>query len=314
MAGLLLLALLIGGAASANAQAPTVKVTILKYLDGVAATATSANNSSFAVNANWNATNLGGAGSGQFNLSSTGYNGNPTPYQAMTAAMSSGSSYSVSEVQNGTLVGSSCPTGNNTGAKYTTRGYTYGDTLAAAQTAQISTTAPNLTNITTDKYIIIWNTTCNNNVVGGTNGAGRLVGQVTGGTQPGSLHVDSVVAVDTTAVADGTFANGWQYTFNVTIPTNESNLAMKFSDWTRIGGGGIIPAANNIRISSAQADNSGATVLVTGANIYSSPTLHMITDLDPSTPGTQVQVKVEVAVPSTTPNGSYATNYGVKTI
>jgi hypothetical protein len=68
-----------------------------------------------------------------------------------------------------------------------------------------------------------------------------------------------------------------------------------------------------MRISSAQADNAGATVLLTGADTYSLPVLNMTSDLNPAIDGNQVQVKVEVAVPTTTVNGSYSTSYGVKT-
>ena len=69
-----------------------------------------------------------------------------------------------------------------------------------------------------------------------------------------------------------------------------------------------------MRISSAQADNGGATILLTAANTYSSPELTMTGDLDAGTDGLQVQVVVEVAVPSDTFNGTYSTSYGVRTL
>ncbi len=134
-----------------------------------------------------------------------------------------------------------------------------------------------------------------------------LSGIVTGG---GVLHVDSINSVKTNATADGTYANGWVYVFNITIPTNETNLSMMFSDWT---GTGTIPAGGNMQISSAQANNGGAQVPITAANTYSTPPLVMTGDLDPATPGLQVQVTVDVAVPIGTANGSYSTNYGVQT-
>jgi hypothetical protein len=130
---------------------------------------------------------------------------------------------------------------------------------------------------------------------------------------PGVLAVNSVEVVKNTATADGTFGNGWKFVFNITVPTNETHLAMKFADWMMTGGSGIIPAANNIRISSSQADNGGATVLITGANTYSTPKLHMTGDLDSTTPGLQVKVTVETAIPAGSTNGAYTTSYGVKT-
>src|SRR6185436_9940718 len=126
----------------------------------------------------------------------------------------------------------------------------------------------------------------------------------------GTLAVSSVATVNGTATADGTFASGWKYTFNITVPDNETNLAMKFGDWTMTGDSShTIAAAQNMRISSSQADNSGATITMTAANTYASPDLHITGDLDAGTPGKQVQVTVEVSIPSATVNGSYTTSY-----
>lgn len=131
-------------------------------------------------------------------------------------------------------------------------------------------------------------------------------------TSPGVLSVDSIDTIDSIAIADGTFANGWKYVFNVTIPTNETHFSIKFEDWYTNASANTIAVANNMRISSAQADNAGATILVTGANTYTVPTLNMVTDLDPAIDGIQVEVVVEVAIPMNTVNGNYSTNYGVK--
>ena len=67
-----------------------------------------------------------------------------------------------------------------------------------------------------------------------------------------------------------------------------------------------------MRISSAQADNAGATIDVLAANTYTTPNLHMTMDLDPLTAGIQVDIMTEVRIPVGTANGSYSTNYGVK--
>jgi hypothetical protein len=139
---------------------------------------------------------------------------------------------------------------------------------------------------------------------------GQIGGTVIGGVGAGVLTVTSIETVDSTATADGSFENGWKYVFNITLPTNETHLAMKFDNWTMAGG--TIPAANNMRISSSQANNAGATILVLAANTYTIPTLDMVVDLDPTLEGIQVKVTVEVAVPVGTTNGSYTTNYGVK--
>ena len=279
----------------------TVKVTINKFIDGVQATAGTANNVDFPMSSSWTAANIG-SGSGQYALSASGYNGDPTPYQAKTVDMTTGADYSTSEDLTGLVVGASC----SEGKPFALVGYTSGDTMAAAQAATPAASV-NLTGMTSDKFIIVWNDDCSDT-------EGTIGGDVTGGSSPnGTLAVTSVEALDTTATADGTFENGWKYVFNITVPDDETNLAMKFSDWSSAPAGNSIAAANNIRISSPQANNGGATVLITAANTYSTPELTMTGDLNAGMAGKQVKVTVEVKVPSTTVNGSYTTTYGVRT-
>jgi hypothetical protein len=154
-----------------------------------------------------------------------------------------------------------------------------------------------------------------NFTTGSTGVGGTIGGDVTGGQNPnGSLQVTSITTVQNSATADGSFANGWKYVFHITAPTNETKLSMKFADWMSLVGSSTIPVANNVRISSLQANNAGATILITAANLYSSPDLTMTGDLDLATVGRQVDVTVEVAVPAGSVNGGYTTSYGVKTI
>lgn len=133
----------------------TVTVTIDKFIDGVQATASSANNSAFPMSATWNAANIG-TGSGSYDLDADGFNGDPTPYQAITAPMNSGADYTTNEVTGGATVGASC----SDGKPYALVGYSSGNDLAAAQAAPKSTAAPNFTGLTGDKYVIVWNQTC----------------------------------------------------------------------------------------------------------------------------------------------------------
>ncbi len=248
------------------------------------------------MSATWSATNTG-PGTGQYTLNESN---TPTAYQAMTVDMTTGADYSTNEIMDA-VVGASCAALT----PFALIGYTSGDTLAEAQAATPTMTVPTFTNLTNDKFVIVWNDDCataENN--------GNIGGNVVSG--PGVLAVTSVELTDTSATADGTFASGWKYTFNITVPTNETGVAMKFSDWARTGGGGTIPTANNVRISSAQANNAGATILVTAANTYTTPNLTMTGDLDPLMDGLQVKVVVEVAVPVGTPSGAYTTTYGVQ--
>lgn len=136
----------------------------------------------------------------------------------------------------------------------------------------------------------------------------------TGTTTDAALHVDSIDAQDTSAIANDTYADGWRYLFHITAPNNEENLSMRFSDWfVSTTSSSSIPVANNMRISSAQA-SSTAPITLTGSNVYSTPALILTDDLNPSMPGRQVQVLVEVKIPTSTPNQTFTTVYGVQTL
>lgn len=134
--------------------ADDVTVTIVKYIDGAHANATNAEGQSFPMQSSWNSTSTG-SGSGSFSLGQTGFN-NPNPYEATTANMTSGASYSLSEDTSGSSVGANCAGG----APFALVGYTTGDSLAQAEAGTPTTTPPSLTDITTNKYIIVWNRDC----------------------------------------------------------------------------------------------------------------------------------------------------------
>lgn len=270
----------------------TVTVTIMKYINGQPATAQNASSTVFSMASSWSDESEGGVGtgSGTYTLNST----SDPVYQAQTSEMGKGASYSTNEVMDAN-VGASC----SEGKPYAFSGYSTGDSMQSAASSTATTTSPAFTDLQNDKYVIVWNTYCAN--------SGQIGGDVEGDN--GQLAVTSVEATDTSGTADNTYENGWKYTFNITVPTNESGIAMKFSDWT--AGSNTMPVANNMRISSAQA-SSTSPVTITAADTYTTPDLMMVTDLDPTMPGIQVQVLVEVKIPTGTPNASYTTNYGVR--
>jgi len=126
-----------------------------------------------------------------------------------------------------------------------------------------------------------------------------------------SLAVTRIDAVDTYATADGTYTNGWSWVYHITVPTNETQFKMKFSDF--VSGANSIAVANNIRFysaqSSANSDDSNA-VTITSAGTYSS-VITLDADLEPTTPGRQIEVTVEMKVPTGSSGGSYSASYGV---
>ena len=126
-----------------------------------------------------------------------------------------------------------------------------------------------------------------------------------------TLAVTQISASRTYATADNTYANGWSWVFSVTAPTSETSLTMKFADW--ISGSNSIAAASNIRFYSAQSSNatSSSPITITAANTYSSA-MTLNADLDANTAGRQIQVTVEVKVPTGSAGGSYSTSYGIQ--
>lgn len=135
----------------------TLKVHILKYLDGVMATIVP-DNYQFPMTATWNASNIG-AGTGIYVLGNS-HGGAAQVYGADTSAMTAGADYTTSEITEGdSLVVSdsdSCEPG-----KYVLNGYrTSSVDFAAAAAGALSTTAPVFTALTADQYVIVDNSTC----------------------------------------------------------------------------------------------------------------------------------------------------------
>ena len=136
-----------------------IKVHIYKYLVNGTTSAQVPNDSSapsFPMNAVWNAAN--GTGSGSYILGNT-HGGAAFRYAADTSAMTAPADYTTSEVTVGDSVvlpaDAKCEVG-----KYRLVGYKQGDSIGAAESATLTTTAPVYTDITTDKYVIVVNEKC----------------------------------------------------------------------------------------------------------------------------------------------------------
>ncbi len=131
-----------------------------------------------------------------------------------------------------------------------------------------------------------------------------------------ALLVTKINPVKISASADGTYANGWQWIFDVTVPTSETNLTMKFADW--LNGSNTIPAASNMQFFSAQSTNAADqahAISITAANTYSAVmSINADSDLDAITAGRQIQLTVEVKIPTGSAAGSYSTSYGINTV
>jgi uncharacterized protein (DUF2141 family) len=209
--------------------APTYQVHILKYLDGVKATAVSANNYQFPMTATWSAANIG-AGTGSYVLGNS-HGGAADLYGADTSAMTGPYDYTTSEVTEGAsqVVASKalCTPG-----KYYLDGYSSSLVgFAEAATAEVNATPVALEAANSDAYIVVWNKTCptkgsliiEKHTIGG-NGTFSFTGDngignftiTTNGTNAGGSGTSQTFAnltPGTYHVTEGTVA-GWTMTSN----------------------------------------------------------------------------------------------------
>lgn len=136
-------------------EAQDVTVTIVKFIGDTHATSGNAQNASFPMESSWDDTNNGGVGSGVYALSPSGFN-TAQAYEAVTADMAYGSDYATNEDLSTAVVGATCDGEHD----FRLVGYSTGDTLAEAQNATTSTTAPAFSDLDGDKYVIVWNAEC----------------------------------------------------------------------------------------------------------------------------------------------------------
>ena len=134
------------------------------------------------------------------------------------------------------------------------------------------------------------------------------------GDSPAALAVNEIDSTSSYATPGSGFGGGFSWTFDVTVPDNETDLYLKFSDFTN--GSGTIPADANIRYYSAQSSDHtvDSPITVSAANTYSETPMTLTGDLDPSTAGRQVQVTVQMQVPEDASGGSYSGSYGVESL
>ena len=133
-----------------------------------------------------------------------------------------------------------------------------------------------------------------------------------------NITINSITAVKTSGFADGTFDNGWKWTFDITIPNvNETRLTMRFSDWTSLGSGNFtMPVANNLKFYSEQSSNalkSNSAILISGADVESSGMI-LVGNLNASNSGTRrIRITTETKIPPGSNIGMYSTNFAVRT-
>jgi len=131
----------------------------------------------------------------------------------------------------------------------------------------------------------------------------------------GALAVTGTSMNEAKRFATGaTFDTGWEWYIDLTIPTTEPSVRLKFGNLT--GTGGTIAAASNVRYYSAHAiagHTTSGTAIVAADNDYSVDglTFDATSDQDATTAGWQVRVKVQAQNPSSL-GGSFSTQFSVQ--
>ncbi len=131
-----------------------------------------------------------------------------------------------------------------------------------------------------------------------------------------TIVINSITQVRNNGIADGTFENGWMWVFDVSVPINEQNLAMKFDNWLSTNmQNSIIPVANNVRFYSNQSSNSfnqNTATYINAPNTYSNY-IFLTGNLGAPAGFRRVQISVEMRIPNGTAQGAYTTNFGIQT-
>lgn len=225
----------------------TVKVHILKYIDGLVGSTTAPNGyvypvSEFPMTATWQAANLNGGVQTSGNYSLGNFQGGSSyQFGADTSAMQAPTYYTTSEITNNIdsasqTVAADQPCQNN---MFQLEGYTVSNvSFADAATKTPDPTTPVFSNLTGDMYVIVWNGFCGDNIGqgNGQHNNGNNKGNGTGDNQqPGNnngQHGDNMNGITNSGDKgnngnhNGNGHNNTQQAFNVIHTTNIPELTV----------------------------------------------------------------------------------------
>ena len=130
----------------------------------------------------------------------------------------------------------------------------------------------------------------------------------------GSLTVNDINTVRSWGEIGGAWSEGWEWVINVTVPFNDLDLALKFSNWGSATNS-ITVSTSTMRywseeIAGVATGTESNPVYVTAANTYPAY-MTLTSDGDTSMDGYQTNIHVQVKIPSTAALGSYSASYGV---
>lgn len=123
------------------------------------------------------------------------------------------------------------------------------------------------------------------------------------------LALENIVMTKSTARANNSMTDGWEWKFNITVSKpEETSLKMKFDSWT---GNSILNAASNMQYS---IDNGvvWSDIIINGE--YPANGLSIVgLDNNVAIPGRQIEIIVRMKLPFGTIAGFYKSNFGILT-
>lgn len=127
-------------------------------------------------------------------------------------------------------------------------------------------------------------------------------------TGPCGIALNSLSMTKTSARANNKWSDGWEWTFNITVwDMNETNLKMKFNQWT---GAGALDAGNNMQFS---VDSGSSWLNITANSEYPAAGADISGIDNSANNGRQIEIKVRMKVPVGTLAGDYDSSYGILT-
>jgi len=135
--------------------------------------------------------------------------------------------------------------------------------------------------------------------------------------QTSNITLNSITAIKTSGIANGTFQDGWEWIFDITIPSlSEDSLVMQFSNWSALGSGtSTIPVAGNIRFFSSQSSNANSesnALYISSANTDST-IMNLPGNLN-SGSTRRVKITVQSKIPPSANVGGYSLGFKIKTL
>lgn len=128
-------------------------------------------------------------------------------------------------------------------------------------------------------------------------------------TLPCGIELDDLTMTKTSAKAKDAYTDGWEWNFAITVWNEaETSLKVKFNAWS---GAGILAAAGNMRYS---VDGGSTWTNITANGSYPATGIDIsAVDTDTVTAGRQVDILVQMKVPTGTAAGEYVSQYGILT-